>query len=94
MRELLQLLKAGDTYGIGALGLLALFLFWLVARLASAAGRKAVSYVGDILRQSEELRVALREELRAARAYIQQLEVKINALELENRMLRRKIDDQ
>lgn len=88
MGDLLDLLAAGKDYGVGMKGAAMLVAFWVVAKLASTAGRRAVSYVGQILRQSEELRVALRSELELARetiaeqrTYIEKLEQRIKQLE-------------
>jgi hypothetical protein len=88
MGDLLDLLAAGKDYGVGLKGGALLIAFWVVSRLASTAGRRAVSYVGQILKMSEEVREALRDELELARetineqrVYIEKLEKRIKQLE-------------
>jgi hypothetical protein len=71
--ELLEMLQAAKASGLGMWGVGALIAFWVLTKLARGVGTRAVSYVTEVLKQSETVRVAQAD-------YIKQLEQRIEWL--------------
>jgi hypothetical protein len=67
--------------------------FWVLTKVARGVGSKAVSYVGEILNQSEQVRRALNEQLENANETLEKMRLYNAELLVANRQLRTLVDE-